>query len=188
MSWIDEILREVAELPDRNSPKENPEAMMVTAAELRQIIEAHAPKIEPIKFFCYSQDAGYNEFSSGDDAFNCAVSMLDDARANARDDGEWSEESVAITYGAVFGTAVEVSEAYGSFDYYISSPRISDLERGKPRFIPLSDEEIIALRQRSIRFDCSQPYAEAIARSRCIETAIFEKNGAIGLPPAIESD
>lgn len=186
MNWIDKILREVAELPDRNSPEDNPDAMLVTAAELRHIIEAHSPKIEPIKFFCYSQDAGYNEFGSSDEAFRCAVSMLQDARDSAQDDGEWSEESVAITYGAVFGTAVEIAEAHGSYDYCISSPKLSDLESGKPRFAPLTDNEIIALRQRSVKFDCSQPYAESIARSHCIETAIFEKNGAIGLPPAIE--
>jgi hypothetical protein len=186
MNWIDKVLKEVAELPDRNSPEDNPDAMLVTAAELRQIIEAHSPKVEPIKYFCYSQEAGYNEFESSEEAFSCAVSMLQDARDSAQDDGEWSEESVAITYGAVFGTAVEVAEAHGSYDYYISSPRISDLESGKPRFMPLTVEEIIALRQRSIRFDCNQPYAEAIARARCLESAIFEKNGAIGSPPDLE--
>lgn len=186
MNWIDKVLKEVAELPDRNNPEDNPDAMLVTAAELRQIIEAHSPRIEPINFFCYSQDAGYNEFSSGEEAYNCAVSMLQDARDNAQDDGEWSEESVAITYGAVFGTAVEVAESHGSYDYYISSPRTPDLESGKSRFVPLTDKEIIALRQRSIKFDCSQPYAETIARARCLEAAIFERNSEMGSPPVLE--
>ena len=47
MEWIDSVLREVAELPDRNSPDGWPEAMLVTGAELRQIIVAHAPA-EPV--------------------------------------------------------------------------------------------------------------------------------------------
>ena len=47
MEWIDSVLREVAELPDRNSPEGWPEAMLVTGAELRQIIITHAPA-EPV--------------------------------------------------------------------------------------------------------------------------------------------
>ena len=43
MEWIDNVLRDVAELPDRNSPEDWPEAMLVTGAELRQIIVTHAP-------------------------------------------------------------------------------------------------------------------------------------------------
>ena len=43
MEWIDSVLREVAELPNRNSPEDWPEAMLVTGAELRQVIVAHAP-------------------------------------------------------------------------------------------------------------------------------------------------
>ena len=37
---IDRIVREVAELPDRESPEDHPEMMLVTAIELRSIIEA----------------------------------------------------------------------------------------------------------------------------------------------------
>ena len=47
MEWIENVLRDVAELPDRNSPEDWPEAMLVTGAELRQIIVAHAPA-EPV--------------------------------------------------------------------------------------------------------------------------------------------
>ena len=47
MEWIDSVLREVAELPNRNSPEGWPEAMLVTGAELRQIIITHAPA-EPV--------------------------------------------------------------------------------------------------------------------------------------------
>lgn len=35
---VDQILQRVAELPDRTSPDDWPEAMLVTADELRQII------------------------------------------------------------------------------------------------------------------------------------------------------
>ena len=47
MEWIDNVLRDVAELPDRNSPEDWPEAMLVTGDELRQIIVTHAPA-EPV--------------------------------------------------------------------------------------------------------------------------------------------
>ena len=47
MELIDNVLRDVAELPDRNSPEDWPEAMLVTGAELRQIIITHAPA-EPV--------------------------------------------------------------------------------------------------------------------------------------------
>ena len=47
MEWIENVLRDVAELPDRNSPEDWPEAMLVTGAELRQIIVTHAPA-EPV--------------------------------------------------------------------------------------------------------------------------------------------
>lgn len=47
MEWIDNVLRDVAELPDRNSPEDWPDAMLVTGAELRQIIVTHAPA-EPV--------------------------------------------------------------------------------------------------------------------------------------------
>jgi hypothetical protein len=39
--WIESIIRDVAELPDRNSPDDFPEAMLVTAAELEEIILRH---------------------------------------------------------------------------------------------------------------------------------------------------
>lgn len=40
MKTVDEIIRAVAELPDRNSPEGQPELMLVTGDELRAIIEA----------------------------------------------------------------------------------------------------------------------------------------------------
>jgi hypothetical protein len=41
-SLADLVIRDVQELPDRTSPDDWPEAMLVTAAELRDIIERHA--------------------------------------------------------------------------------------------------------------------------------------------------
>jgi len=35
------IIRDVAELPDRTSPNDQPDMMLVTADELRTILEAH---------------------------------------------------------------------------------------------------------------------------------------------------
>jgi hypothetical protein len=39
-AMVSEIVREVAELPDRDSPEDWPEAMLVTAAELTEILTA----------------------------------------------------------------------------------------------------------------------------------------------------
>jgi len=41
--WIDRVVQDVAELSDRDSPEDWPEAMLVTADELRSIIEHRAP-------------------------------------------------------------------------------------------------------------------------------------------------
>jgi hypothetical protein len=37
--WIDSIVQKVQEIPDRNSPEDQPEMMLVTDAELRAILE-----------------------------------------------------------------------------------------------------------------------------------------------------
>jgi hypothetical protein len=37
--WIDSIVQAVMELPNRNSPEDQPEMMLVTDAELRSILE-----------------------------------------------------------------------------------------------------------------------------------------------------
>jgi hypothetical protein len=41
VKFIDAIVREVAELPDRDSPPDQPEMMLVTADELRNILLRH---------------------------------------------------------------------------------------------------------------------------------------------------
>lgn len=41
--WIERVILSVAEIPDRNSPEYFPEAMLVTASELRMILEENAP-------------------------------------------------------------------------------------------------------------------------------------------------
>lgn len=41
--WIGAVIRDVAELPDRDSPADQPEMMLVSGEELRNIIVAHAP-------------------------------------------------------------------------------------------------------------------------------------------------
>lgn len=43
-SWIADVLRDVAELPDRSSPDDQPDMMLVTAEELREILESRAPE------------------------------------------------------------------------------------------------------------------------------------------------
>lgn len=45
--WIGDVIREVAELPDRDSPPEWPAAMLVTGDELREIIERRALASRP---------------------------------------------------------------------------------------------------------------------------------------------
>jgi len=41
--WIGDIVREVAELPDRDSPPDAPDMMLVTSEELKAIVERYAP-------------------------------------------------------------------------------------------------------------------------------------------------
>jgi len=38
LAWINKVIQRVAELPDRTSPQDWPEAMLVTADELRVIL------------------------------------------------------------------------------------------------------------------------------------------------------
>ena len=45
MKWISNAVRDVPELPDRSSPEDAPEMMLVTADELRSIIERYLPMI-----------------------------------------------------------------------------------------------------------------------------------------------
>lgn len=42
--WIAQVIRDVSELPDRNSPDDAPELMLVAPQELRAIIERLAPR------------------------------------------------------------------------------------------------------------------------------------------------
>jgi hypothetical protein len=42
-NWIDNVVRDIAELPDRTSPEDWPEAMLVTAIELTDLIKSRAP-------------------------------------------------------------------------------------------------------------------------------------------------
>lgn len=46
--WIALVLRDVAEIPDRTSPDEGPEFLIVTGEELRMIIERRAPVGTPV--------------------------------------------------------------------------------------------------------------------------------------------
>ena len=51
MDFIDLIVRDVAELPGRDSPEDWPEAMLVTASELRGIIEQRLAELTPNSAF-----------------------------------------------------------------------------------------------------------------------------------------
>lgn len=42
--WIDDVVQDICELPDRDSPEGRPDLMLVTATELRDIIERHCPE------------------------------------------------------------------------------------------------------------------------------------------------
>jgi len=45
--WICRVVREIAEMDDRDSSADWPEAMLVTAHELTEIISRHAKEIDP---------------------------------------------------------------------------------------------------------------------------------------------
>lgn len=106
---------------DAISPVEAPAAEIVPLKVVPCV--GHARQQEtPIKFFCHSEDAGYNEFDTLAEAAACAESMLSDARSNANLDGEWSEEETSIRYGSVIGEAVEIKQEGGGYEYSISKP------------------------------------------------------------------
>ena len=93
-------------------------------------LEAQYPSEHPTKFFCYSEDIGYQEFGTLDGAITCAESMLSDARDNANFAGEWSEEETSISYGSVIGEAVEIVRGDGGYEYSISRPGNQPTEAG----------------------------------------------------------
>jgi len=41
-NWIDDVVRDLCELPDRNSPDDHPEMMLVTPDEIREAIQKNA--------------------------------------------------------------------------------------------------------------------------------------------------
>jgi hypothetical protein len=43
--WIESIIQDVCELPDRDSPEDQPEMMLVTDKELREILEDKCSEI-----------------------------------------------------------------------------------------------------------------------------------------------
>lgn len=45
MDWIDLLIRDLCEIPDRNSPDDQPEMLVVTASEIRAVIEIRCPRL-----------------------------------------------------------------------------------------------------------------------------------------------
>lgn len=43
MDWIDKVIRELCELPDRTSPEDDPDAIVATPSEIRAAIENNIP-------------------------------------------------------------------------------------------------------------------------------------------------
>ncbi|TXT39206.1 MAG: hypothetical protein FD135_2356 [Comamonadaceae bacterium] len=43
MDWIDLVIRDLCELPDRSSPVDDPDAIVATPAEIRAAIEVRMP-------------------------------------------------------------------------------------------------------------------------------------------------
>lgn len=70
---INQIIRDVAELPDRTSPDDWPEALLVTATELRKILASYIDKqsmvpaiLEPHGWAIMNQETGNSIFWSTD--------------------------------------------------------------------------------------------------------------------------
>ena len=65
LDWIDIVVRDVAELPGRTSPDDCPEAMLVTAVELRAILEnsAAAEEAESLREELERWRKGYNSIT-----------------------------------------------------------------------------------------------------------------------------
>jgi hypothetical protein len=61
IDWIRKVIRDVSELPGRDSPEDWPEAMLVTAGELRGILEsAEHKELETMRAQLAEKDAALN--------------------------------------------------------------------------------------------------------------------------------
>lgn len=90
MRLIDNVIRDVAELPDRTSPEDWPEAMLVTADELRMILERHAGRETVTKLIAVARAAFHaaddSEEREGDDGREYVIdSRSFDELSNALD-------------------------------------------------------------------------------------------------------
>jgi len=88
--WISAVVLSVAELPDRDSPEEWPEAMLVTGDELRNIITAFAPAAQHAENGAPEANAASNpyaapswdhEYSPDDDADDEVAAQSQGAQA-----------------------------------------------------------------------------------------------------------
>lgn len=86
---IDSVIRCVAELPDRNSPEDWPEAMLVTADELRMILEREArdtvEKLIAVARAAWHATDNSEEVERGDGRQYCIDAVQFDALSEALD-------------------------------------------------------------------------------------------------------
>jgi len=174
MEWIDNVLRDVAELPDRNSPEDWPEAMLVTGDELRQIIVTHAPA-EPVNArlldvavwpagYCrdpngkMSIPAGKEEdFNFGYDVgFQEAWEILNSAISAAGKSPTSQQERLLQ----------DMHDAGREIDRVMAEPA--------PKAVRLTEDEIVEIRRVLAGLGCDTPWSQTI---RDIETAVLRKNG-----------
>ena len=86
MSWIDDVVRDVAEL-DYNSPEGQPDVMLVTDAELRQILVARAPEMHE----------GWTLNAAADDVMKERLRQIDaEGYDPAHDDEHVNDEIAAL--------------------------------------------------------------------------------------------
>lgn len=69
--WVGSVVRAVAELDDRNSPEDWPEAMLVTADELRTILESFAVTQERLQQMC----SDWGAYWRSEDAHGVTLSL-----------------------------------------------------------------------------------------------------------------
>ena len=44
LDWLDFLIRDLCEIPDRNSPEDQPQMLLVTAEEIRAAFDRHIPQ------------------------------------------------------------------------------------------------------------------------------------------------
>lgn len=109
MDWIDYVIRDLCELPDRSSPEGDPDVIVATVREMRACIVAHAPQMHD----------GWTLNSAANDVMTERVRQIESEGWTPAHDDEHEKGELAVaagTYALHAGLCIEgfsMSSKYG---------------------------------------------------------------------------